>query len=180
MDSAKHGIRISNHPVIRPDLLVDSHDVDRAIAIIKANTHDRLRFGLDTRGKESASHLLRALSSEYDVSNIAGLHIRDPPSPPRTPTRKSTARAHLVGLTGLPKGPSPEDTLFHTVPIKLFHEVPSVGRALSRWLERLLVDQVILPPDIISVGSGLESINSGLDRMRKGQISGGKLVVRLS
>jgi hypothetical protein len=115
-----------------------------------------------------------------------------PPSPPATPptstslslssTNSNPPRppsAHLVGLTGLPKQTSPEGVVFHTVPIKLFHEVPVVGEALVLWLERLLAQGLVAPPDIIGVERGLESVNRGLDRMRNGEISGGKLVVRV-
>lgn len=82
-------------------------------------------------------------------------------------------------MTGLPKGPAPEGVQFHTVPIKLFHEVKEVGKPLARWLTRLLEKKLVVPADIIDVEEELERINSGLDRMRKGEISGGKLVVRV-
>jgi hypothetical protein len=69
--------------------------------------------------------------------------------------------------------------VYHTVPIKLFHEVPAVGQALVEWLERLLQEGLVTPPNIIDVQRGLGSVNQGLDRMRRGEISGGKLVVRI-
>lgn len=87
--------------------------------------------------------------------------------------------AHLIGLTGLPKQPAPDGVVYHTVPIKLFHEVPAVGQALVEWLERLLQEGLVTPPNIIDVQLGLGSVNQGLDRMRRGEISGGKLVVRI-
>jgi hypothetical protein len=65
------------------------------------------------------------------------------------------------------------------VPIKLFHEVPAIGSALVLWLEKLLEKGLISPPEIIDVEQGLVSVNKGLDRMRKGEISGGKLVVKV-
>ena len=85
----------------------------------------------------------------------------------------------MIGLTGLPKESTPEGALFHTVPIKLFHEVPAIGSALVLWLEKLLEKGLISPPEIIDVEQGLVSVNKGLDRMRKGEISGGKLVVKV-
>jgi hypothetical protein len=115
-----------------------------------------------------------------------------PPSPPATPPTSTSLSlsstnsnpalpqsAHLVGLTGLPSQTAPEGVVFHTVPIKLFHEVPAVGKALVEWLERLLDQGLVAPPDIIDVEQGLGSVNRGLDRMRNGEISGGKLVVRV-
>ncbi|KAK0388413.1 hypothetical protein NLU13_4657 [Sarocladium strictum] len=170
VDGLKHGLRLSSHATIRPDLLVDSHDPERAVEIIKANTKGKLRFGIDTRGKETATYLLKALSTEDFKTS--------PPSPPATPPMSAKLRAHLIGLTGLPKSGIPDGSLLHNVPIKVFHELPEVGYALCSWLERLLEQGAISPPDIIDVQEGLESINSGLDRMRRGEISGGKLVVR--
>lgn len=175
---AKHGARLSSHRAIRPDLLVDSHDPKRAINILKANTGGRLRFGLDTRGRETASHLLEALSAGNPPAKGASGQAL-PPSPPDTPDANASARAHLVGMTGLPKGAAPEGVRFHTVPIKLFHEVREVGRPLATWLTRLLEERLVVPADIIDVEEGLERINAGLHRMRKGEISGGKLVVRV-
>jgi hypothetical protein len=54
-----------------------------------------------------------------------------------------------------------------------------MGQALVEWLERLLAQGLVMPPDIIDVEQGLKSVNRGLDRMRRGEISGGKLVVRV-
>ncbi|KAK4652539.1 hypothetical protein QC762_502270 [Podospora pseudocomata] len=182
VDKAKHGLRLANHKAIRTDLLVDSHDPERAVAIIKGNLKGKLRFGIDTRGRESATSLLQALSPD----NLGGggeqpllKEGEAPPSPPSTPHDSTLLSAHLIGLTGLPKQTAPEGTIFHTVPIKLFHEVPAVGEALVSWLERLLKEGLLQPPEIIDVESGLGSINKALDRMRKGEISGGKLVVRV-
>lgn len=175
VDKAKHGLRLSNHKILRPDLLVDSHDPARAVEIIRANTHGRVRFGVDTRGRDTAAHLLRSLSPDNVSSTSAGA----PPSPPGTPESSSLLSAHLIGLTGLPKDPPPEGVLFHTVPIKLFHEVPQIGRPLVTWLEELLAAGLVSPPDILDVEVGLDHVNCALDRMRKGEISGGKLVVEV-
>ncbi|KAL2266816.1 hypothetical protein VTJ83DRAFT_6168 [Remersonia thermophila] len=203
VDTAKHGVRLSNHRAIRADLLVDSHDPQRAIEIIRRNAGGRLRFAVDTRGRDSAVALMHALDPNYVAEDPAtpasaatvlekwkaGDEDKDaarasPPSPPATPHAESLSdltlpSAHLVGLTGLPKQSPPDGVVFHTVPIKLFHEVPAVGQALVEWLERLLEQGLVTPPDIIDVEKGLGSINKGLDRMRRGEISGGKLVVRV-
>ncbi|KAF7544846.1 hypothetical protein G7Z17_g9624 [Cylindrodendrum hubeiense] len=172
VDNAKHGVRISENPVLRPDLLVDSHDPERAITILRANTNGKLRFGIDTRGRETAELLLRALGPE--AKRAAQVN-----SPPSTPPTEPTIPAHLVGMSGLPKGEQPPGVIFHTMPVKLYHEVPEIGEALSSWLERLLASRAIVPPRIIDIEDGLHNVNKGLDRMRKGEISGGKLLVEL-
>ncbi|KAL7969167.1 GroES-like protein [Trichoderma sp. SZMC 28014] len=172
VDTAKHGIRISGSSAERPDLLIDSHNTDRAIDIINKSVGSQLRFALDTRGRDSATVLLEALTRQKRLNDA-------PPSPPQTPRDFKTQTSHLVGLTGLPKEAAPEGIAYHTVPIKLFHSVPAVGEALVLWLERLLEQGLIKPPPIIGVESGFDGVNKGLDRMRSGEISGGRLVVDL-
>lgn len=174
MDSAKHGLRLSNHAFIRPDLLIDSHDPQRAIQILQTNVGEEVRFGVDTRGKDTAAHLLEALNK-----GPSGARGARPPSPPATPRTSPIPSAHLIGLTGLPKQSPSEGVMMHSVPIKLFHEVPAVGHALVTWLERLLEQGLVSPPEIIDIEEGLGNVNTGLDRMRRGEISGGKLIVRL-
>lgn len=172
VDTAKHGLRISGCSAQRPDLLIDSHDTDRAVYIINKSVGSQLRFALDTRGRDSATVLLEALTRQKRLNEA-------PPSPPQTPRGSKTQTSHLVGLTGLPKETAPEGISYHTVPIKLFHSVPAVGEALVLWLERLLEQGLIKPPPIIGVESGFDGVNKGLDRMRSGEISGGRLVVDL-
>ncbi|KAI3533291.1 alcohol dehydrogenase GroES-like domain-containing protein [Colletotrichum filicis] len=172
VDKLRHGLRLSNHTVLRPDLLVDSHDPARAIDIIRANVGKDLRFALDTSGRESAGWLLRALTPSQDANA--------PPSPPDTPRNSAPTVKHLIGLTGLPKEQAPEAVAYHTVPIKVFHEVPAVGEALVTWLERLLESGLVSPPEVLGVEEGFEGINRGLDRMRKGEIRGGRMVVSLA
>lgn len=188
VDNAKHGIRLSSNVATRPDLLVDSHDPGRAIDIIKRATKEGARFGFDTAGKESAAQLLRALASASspmsslprDVQNYERKDSKLP-TPPSTPLESAEVapRSHLVGLTGLPKTDIPEDVTLHNVPIKLFHEIPEVGEALSAWCERLLVKGLLVPPDVVGTVDGLGAINEGLDRMRRREISGGRLVAVL-
>lgn len=188
VDHAKHGIRLSSNAATRADLLVDSHDPERAIDIIKRATKDGARFGFDTQGKESAAHLLRSLASstspiESLPKDAHNYERKDSklPTPPSTPleSAEGAPRSHLVGLTGLPKTDIPEDVTLHNVPIKLFHEVPEVGEALSAWCERLLLKGLLVPPDVVGTVDGLGAINEGLDRMRRREISGGRLVAVL-
>jgi NADPH:quinone reductase-like Zn-dependent oxidoreductase len=187
VDTAKHGLRLSTHTSIRPDLLVDGHDPERAISVIREATKGTARFGFDTLGKDTAAHLVRALSTSQPTLDLPKeLRAYDGtkdrlPTPPATPSNTSSKarRAHLVGLTGLPKTDIPEDTLLHGVPIKLFHEIPEIGEACSAWCERLLAKGLLAPPEIVGTVEGLQGINDGLDRMRRREISGGRLVAVL-
>jgi len=160
VDVHKHGAKLS---IKGADLLVDSHDPERAVEIIKSVTGNQLRFAIDTRGRDTAILLLNALKAYNGVAE-------DVPE---------GEQAHLIGLTGLPKQPR-AGVRYHAVPIKLFHEVHEVGEALMVWLETLLQTGEIRPPDILGVEQGLEGVNVGLEKMRKGDISGGRLVVNLA
>ncbi|KIW03435.1 uncharacterized protein PV09_05205 [Verruconis gallopava] len=153
VDVAKHGARLSEGPA---DLIVDAYDTNRAVDIIRQVTKGKLRFGVDTVGTPTATLLQQALCcSEKSLSS------------------------HLVGLTGLPNDPMTGVTQ-HIVPIKLHHEVPAIGEAMMVWLEKLLASGNILPPEVEVLGGGLSAVNEGLDRMRRGEISGRRLAVHLA
>jgi NADPH:quinone reductase-like Zn-dependent oxidoreductase len=188
VDSAKHGLRLSGAGV-RPDLVVDSHHPERAIEIIKSATKDRPSFGFDTQGKETAVHLIRALSPPSLTVHALTGHATNVehkgnklPTPPSTPLDVVSRRqhSHVVGLTGLPKTDIPKYVALHNVPIKVFHEIPEMGEALCAWCERLLLEGLLVPPDVVGVVDGLVGINAGLDRMRRREVSGGRLVAVLS
>ncbi|KAF9737603.1 hypothetical protein PMIN03_000225 [Paraphaeosphaeria minitans] len=188
VDTAKHGLRLSSTEPVRPDLLVDAHDPARAIAIIRAATKNTARFGFDTQGKDTAAHLLRALASKTldalpeDASSFSSTKptAERLPTPPSTPHEASASpRSHLVGLTGVPKTNIPEDVALHNVPIKLFHEIPEVGEALCAWCEKLLLKGLLVPPEVVGTVEGLGEINGGLERMRRREVSGGRLVAVL-
>ncbi|KAF2437000.1 GroES-like protein [Tothia fuscella] len=152
VDVGKHGELLSEGPA---DLLVDNADPQRAIEIIRKVTRNNLRFAIDTIGKETATHLQKALRSS-----------------------ESGPQAHLVGLTGLPKE-TIAGVKHHVVPIKINHEIRAIGESLMTWLETLLLGCEIQPPKIEVAPGGLEGINNALDRMRKGEIAGKRLVVKL-
>ena len=149
-DAVRHGARLSDLGV---DVLVDRHDPSRATEIIRSVTKGKLRFGLDTVGKETATYLQESLqrSTEGKVS-------------------------HLVGLTGLPKNKLP-GVKYHSIPIKIFHSVESIGETAMDWLEKLLVDNTLVLPEIALADGGLEGINEALDRLRCGAVSGTRIVV---
>jgi threonine dehydrogenase-like Zn-dependent dehydrogenase len=153
VDVAKHGAQLSQGPA---DLIVDSYDSERAVEIIRRVTKGNLRFGVDVVGTKTAT-LLRRTLREGDEN----------------------MKSHLVGLSGLPKDPV-VGIQNHTVPIKLHHDVPAVGEAMMIWLEKLLATGKLVPPQVEVLAGGLPAINDGLDRMRKGEISGRRLAVNFS
>lgn len=157
VDVAKHGARLSQSPA---DLLVDSADRDRAVGIIRHVTGG-LKYAVDTSGRDTATKLLQAF-----------------PTAATDPQVRSHVIGHLVGLTGLPKEKSSNVT-YHAVPIKVFHEVQAVGEALTTWLETLLAESIISTPDVTIIDGSLSAVNDALDIMRKGEISGRRLVIRI-
>ncbi|TKA75382.1 hypothetical protein B0A55_06005, partial [Friedmanniomyces simplex] len=105
------------------DFMVDKYDPKRAIEIIQAVTGGKLRFGIDCTGKETAEYLQQALQQS-----------------------SSGPKAHLLGLTGLPKE-TVSGVVHHKLPIKLFHEAPAFGESLMQWLEELLIANSLKLPE---------------------------------
>ncbi|EPE24241.1 GroES-like protein [Glarea lozoyensis ATCC 20868] len=154
IDVARSGERMLRHGA---DLLVDRLDTERAVSIVKSVTKGKLRFGLDTIGKDTAGLLAQAMSSHDESSN-------------------RSEDGHVVGLVGVPKESTP-GVVYHSVPIKLFHEAPQVGESMMIWLEKLLAKNTLATPDIEVAVGGLEGINSALDRLRDGTVNGPRIVV---
>jgi hypothetical protein len=153
VDVAKHGEQLSQG---QADLLVDNHDPERAVEIIRRVTRNNLRFAVDTIGKKTAEQLRGALREGGED----GL------------------QSHLVGFSGMP-GDSVPGIKHHAPPIKIHHEVQAVGEGLMVWLEGLIRGDNIQPAETEFAPGGLEGINDALDRMRKGEISGKRLAVKL-
>ncbi|KZF18923.1 oxidoreductase [Xylona heveae TC161] len=151
-DLARHGRRLKQ---LGADIVIDRHDQDEAVRSIVSTTDGKLRFGVDIVGKETAELLQQALSK--DSSNLP---------------------SHLLGLTGLPKSRD-SNVRYHSVPIKLFHEVASIGNELVLWLEKLLSSGALKLPETISAPGGLSGINDALDQLRSGHASGKRIVVTL-
>lgn len=84
----------------------------------------------------------------------------------------------MLGLTGIPREKNPR-IQYHTVPLKVFHASPIVGLGLSKWLESLLQSNAIKLPQVVYTTGGLGAINDALDILRKGSISGQRIVVGL-
>lgn len=152
VDLAKHGSRIA---VKNECVIVDSHSSERAAEIIRGITGNNLRFGIDTVGKDTTAQLAKCLQ------------------------RNSKKRSHIVGLAALPKDREDSSVVYHSVPVKLFHEVSEVGSSLMTWLEEALQSATLELPRVTEAPGGLHGINDALDMMRQGLISGQRLVVPL-
>ncbi|OQV06542.1 Alcohol dehydrogenase GroES-like domain-containing protein [Cladophialophora immunda] len=151
-DVARHGGKLHEAGA---DVLVDRQDVTRAVEIINGVTAGNLRFGIDMVGRDTATLLQSTLA------------IR----------KSGGTRAHLVGMTGLPKERD-HYIQYHSVPIKTFHEVPALGESLSMWLEALLQNNgLILPEVIVRQGGGLSDVNDALDLLKSGVASGKRIVI---
>ena len=153
-DVAKTGGRLVD---LGADALVDRLDSERAVNIIKNVTGNRLRFALDTSGKDSATLFQNALRPSID----------------------SSQRSHLLGMAGLPEERLP-GIVYHSVPIKIFHDIPVFGETLMTWLEELFVANALELPQIEIAEGGLAGVNNALDRLRKGLVSGKRIVVPVS
>ncbi|KAI9736597.1 MAG: hypothetical protein M1834_000800 [Cirrosporium novae-zelandiae] len=156
----KHGKRLRNHGA---DVLIDRYDDNKEMIVekIRSAAGGRLKFGLDTVGKDTAGLLQKAMIPTNGNDSI---------------------RSHLVGLAGLPyPDSSTEHIKHHSVPIKLFHESPLVGTSLMIWVEQLLESGDLVPPMIVDVkvAPGLEGVNDGLKLLRTGKLGGGRIIVPL-
>ncbi|KDE09506.1 hypothetical protein MVLG_00405 [Microbotryum lychnidis-dioicae p1A1 Lamole] len=133
--------------------VVDRDDPIAAVAKIREITGGALRYAIDCVGKTSASHALEALSLSADT--------------------------YLVGLSGLPKTARSGVRLCE-VPIKTFHTNAAVGSGLMRLLEELIGNNELVLPAVEVIHGGLEAVNNGLDRLRRGECGFGRIVVRIS
>ncbi|KAL4901170.1 hypothetical protein BDW74DRAFT_187823 [Aspergillus multicolor] len=155
-DIARHGSKLH---AAGADVLIDRHDTNRAIEIIRGVTGNKLRYAIDIVGKETATLLQSAL--DPSISETGG-------------------HAHLLGLTGLPAAADRDERImYHTVPIKLFHSSPDVGEAMVVWLEGLIESGTLELPEIVRAEGGLEGVNEALEMLKRGDASGKRIVVSL-
>ncbi|OJZ83108.1 hypothetical protein ASPFODRAFT_63304 [Aspergillus luchuensis CBS 106.47] len=154
-DIARHGSRLHQ---LGADVLVDRQDTERAVDIIRGVTGGKLRYAVDIVGAETATLLQRTLDNTI---------------------REDGSHSHLLGLTGLPKERN-EALIYHTVPIKLFHTSPTVGEQMVSWLEGLLETGALQLPEVVRHEGGLGSINESLEVLRKGSVSGKRIVVDMA
>lgn len=124
---------------------------------------------MDMIGKETSAWCQTILASNTE-STSSGV--------PDRATQASNLQSHLVCLASAPKLREPTVRV-HQVPVKLFHENEDLGCVLSYWLYHSLKSGVVRLPEARIVDGGLEAVNSCLELMRKGEISGSRLVVKL-
>ncbi|KAK7527475.1 uncharacterized protein IWZ02DRAFT_370464 [Phyllosticta citriasiana] len=170
-DAKKHGGRVVQRGRVGgalavPDVMVDCWDEARAVDVLRGVAGGRLRFAVDTVGKETAGKLAEALAAAAAAADHG------------TGGSQEQERVHLVGLSGVPKNVR-NGVVVHVVPIKVFHEVRDVGLRTMEWLARLLSEGRLVTPEVEVVEGGLRSVNGALDRMRKNEVPGKRLVVRL-
>ncbi|KAI5480647.1 oxidoreductase [Pseudohyphozyma bogoriensis] len=148
-DVAKYGQRLKEVGV---DVVVDRKDPVAAVEEVRKLTEGKLKYAVDCIGKETATLALSALDPEQD--------------------------SILVGLSGLPKIATPGKIQLLEVPVKTFHTNPAVGAALMKLIEELMASGELVLPDIEVIDGGLHQVNDALDRLRKGDVGFGRLVIR--
>ncbi|KAK4052499.1 hypothetical protein OIV83_002301 [Microbotryomycetes sp. JL201] len=149
-DKSKHDARLRALGISH---IVDRSDPKLAVQQVRDITQGQLRYAVDCVGRQTAEFAMQTLSDlEREV--------------------------FLVGLSGLP-GQSPRNVRLCDVPIKTFHTNAAVGNGLMRLLEDLIASKELVLPPIEIVGGGLEAVNGALDRMRSGNHSFGRLVVKM-
>ncbi|GAA5992984.1 hypothetical protein JCM5350_004307 [Sporobolomyces pararoseus] len=144
----KHGDRLRK---IGVEHVVDRHDPISAISQIRSITSDKLKFAIDCVGSETAGFAQRGLRSEGE--------------------------SWLVGLSGLPKELR-EGVNGRSVPIKTVHTNNRIGSGLMKLIEELLASNELVLPDITVLEGGLEVVNDGLEKLRTGAVSFGRIVVK--
>lgn len=185
MVQRRHGgiMTLTTRPI--SDVLIDRKNLDEAADLVRSSTPGSLRFAIDTIGSTTAAWSQDVLSSriltKHPSSPSPGRSDHSSPSPEQQPPAvgerpNSSSLGHLVGLTGLPKTKS-ATVRGHKLPIKLFHENKALGAALCGWLEDLLRARLIQLPEAELVGGGLAVVNECLDRLRRGEVGGKRLVV---
>jgi hypothetical protein len=150
-------------------------DLDKAADEIRKEIAAPICYALDTVGSDTALW----------CQNVLASYRRSVLELPKTDQGQNghdssvdEDQSHLICLTSRPKIKDP-NVRVHTVPIKLFHENQDIGKLISGWLEELLASRKLKLPDIIFADGGLNAVGPSLERMRKGEVSGKRLVVRL-
>lgn len=156
--------------------MIDRHDLEKAAREIRKDTPVPIRFALDTVGPETALWCQNVLASRTGVQYRPSLLQTGLNNNAGTAT--VAALPHLLCLTGAPKLRNP-NVRIHTVPIKLFHTSHEIGRNVAEWLSALLCSGKLKLPQTIYEDGNLDTVRHGLDRIKSGELSGKRLVVRL-
>ncbi|KAL5119969.1 hypothetical protein ACEQ8H_002067 [Pleosporales sp. CAS-2024a] len=155
------------------DILIDRMDLDRAADEIKKKIEAPICFALDTVGSDTASWCQKVLASCR--GSVLESSEKDQGRDGRS-LSVDEDQSHLICLTSRPKTKD-ANVRVHAVPIKLFHENHDIGKLISKWLEELLASGKLKLPDNVLVNGGLNAVGPSLERMRKGEVSGKRLVV---
>jgi hypothetical protein len=147
------------------DIIIDRNDLDCAAQDLRAAISTPIKFAFDTVGVETAAWCQSILSSKHEES-----HPKD--------SNTHETLGHLVCLVDSPKERCP-GVRIHQVPIKLFHTNQDIGHVISSWLSVLLGNGKLKLPETIYEDGGLAAIGPSLERIKRGELSGRRLVVRL-
>ena len=131
----------------------DGKSGDEIVAEIRSICGDTITRGIDLVGTETANHCLRALSQ----SQLALF-------------------APLAMLSS--KAVVPENISVETVEMKQFVLDPS-SQVYSSRLNKLIEEKRIMLPQIEVLEGGLDNIQNGLERLKKGDMAGKKVIVSM-
>ena len=154
---------------------MDRSDLGLAARQVLEHTQGSLRFAMDMIGKETSAWCQNILARSRSM------HLSPNPSlseVPALPGRETSSQSHVICLASAPKA-RVADVRVHQVPVKLFHESEDLGCVLSYWLYHSLKSGAVKLPEAQIVDGGLEVVNSCLELMRRGEVSGSRLVVKL-
>ncbi|GKU10263.1 unnamed protein product, partial [Fusarium langsethiae] len=157
------------------DTLINRNDLEAASQELDRLLPGKLRFAIDTVGSSTAEWCQNALIRSR--TQTAGTTTTDREHSTGGSGDEESRQGHLVVFTGKPKTSHPEVKI-HRVPVKLFHTHERIGTYLSGWLHELLEDSSIQLPRSEIIDGGLESINGALERLKNGDVSGSRLVIR--
>ncbi|CEI59993.1 hypothetical protein FVEN_g8202 [Fusarium venenatum] len=157
------------------DILIDREDLAAASQEVNQLLPGRLRFAIDTVGSSSAEWCQNVII--HNRSQTAGTTTTDLDHSTGYSRDEESRRGHLVVFTGKPKTSHPEVKI-HRVPVKLFHTHERIGTYLSTWLHELLDGSFIQLPRSEIIDGGLGSINGALERLKNGDVSGSRLIIR--
>jgi NADPH:quinone reductase-like Zn-dependent oxidoreductase len=131
----------------------DGKSGDEIVAEIQAIGGDDITRCIDLVGTETANYCLRALSKT-----------------------KKALFAPLAMISN--KAVVPENISVETVEMKKF-VLDETSEVYSLALNKLLEEKKITLPEIVVMDGGLDVIQEGLDRVKRGDMAGKKVVVRM-
>ncbi|PWI64987.1 hypothetical protein PCL_08346 [Purpureocillium lilacinum] len=149
------------------DITLDYHDLENA-DLLRDMSGDAITIALDCISNEhSASFCYRSLSTQgAEYSHINGL--------PAVPCPKNIQRHFVGAFTVLGEGFRYGNEWYNAEPNDKF-----LMENFVSVVEDMLASKSVRPHHVTVGGSGMTGILDGMDRLRKGQVSGHKLVYRV-